>query len=120
MEEGLFPEGSQELEEDPGGDNSGEEYDTGYKRSMEWDQETGDFVRDSTGRIAEADGYNAFAIWCYKMVQTERGSHMAYISCAFYLEFTVNCAAFPYKFKTRNRFCAWVNHKCFCVCPLQH
>ena len=57
MEEGLFPEDSQELEEDPAGDSSGEEYDTGYKRSMEWDQETGDFVRDSTGRIAEADGY---------------------------------------------------------------
>ena len=79
MAGGLFPEDSLELEESSTGDSSGEEYDTGYKRSMEWDQETGDFVRDSTGRIAEADGYGAFAIWCYKMVQTERGSHMAYM-----------------------------------------
>ncbi len=79
MAGGLFPEDSLELEEGGTGDSSGEEYGTGYKRSMEWDPETGDFVRDSTGRIAEADGYGAFAIWCYKMVQTERDSHMAYM-----------------------------------------
>ncbi len=79
MDTGLFQEDSLELT-DSGVVDSGEYgYDTEYKRSMEWDPGTGDFVRDSAGRIAEADGYGAFAIWCYKTVQTERGSHMAYI-----------------------------------------
>ena len=76
MENGLLQEYGMEVPTEEDGE---EEYDTEYKRSMKWDQETGDFVRDSTGRIAEADGYEAFAVWCYKMVQTERDSHMAYM-----------------------------------------
>lgn len=76
MENGLIQEYGIE---DSGTGDGEEEYDTKYRRSLKWDAGTGDFVRDSTGRIAEADGYEAFAIWCYKMVQTERSSHMAYM-----------------------------------------
>ena len=57
MDTGLFQEDSLELT-DSGVVDSGEYgYDTEYKRSMEWNPGTGDFVRDSAGRIAEADGY---------------------------------------------------------------
>lgn len=72
----LFPE-EEEEEEIDGWDE--EEYDTEYKRSIKWDPELGDFVRDSSGRTQECDGYEAYAIWCYKMVQTVRDAHMAYI-----------------------------------------
>ena len=68
----------------PGDDNENdgedeEEFDTEYKRSMKWNPELGDFVRDNSNRVLECDGYEAYAIWCYKMVQTERNSHDAYI-----------------------------------------
>ncbi|MCI8962964.1 MAG: DUF2634 domain-containing protein [Eubacterium sp.] len=56
-----------------------EEYDVEYKRSIRWNPELGDFVRDSSNRLAESDGYEAYVIWCYKMLQTERDSHLAYI-----------------------------------------
>ena len=67
-----------ELEEEIDGEDE-EDYDTEYKRSMKWDPELGDFVRDASGRLQECDGYEAYAIWCYKMVQTVRDAHMAYI-----------------------------------------
>ncbi len=47
-------------------------YDTRYKRSAKWDAVSGDFVRDGANRIAECDGREAFAIWCFKTAQTER------------------------------------------------
>lgn len=57
-----------------------EEYDSEYKWSIKWNPRLGDFVRDSSNRLVECDGREAFMIWCYKAVQTERNSHMAYIS----------------------------------------
>lgn len=77
MDNELFLE--DDLEEDEAEESEEEEYDTEYKRSSKWDPELGDFVRDSSGRIAECDGHEAYAIWCYKMVQTCRDAHMAYI-----------------------------------------
>ncbi|MCM1233686.1 MAG: DUF2634 domain-containing protein [Ruminococcus flavefaciens] len=56
-----------------------DEFDTEYKRSIRWDPELGDFVRDSSHRLVECDGREAFMVWCLKMVQTERDRHMAYI-----------------------------------------
>lgn len=56
-----------------------EEYDVEYKRSIRWDPKLGDFVRDSSNRLVESDGYESYMIWCYKMLQTERSSHLAYI-----------------------------------------
>ena len=53
-------------------------YDTRYKRSAKWDAVSGDFVRDGANRIAECDGREAFAIWCFKTAQTERYRCAAY------------------------------------------
>lgn len=74
MSDELFPtfDVPEEEEDD-------EEYDAEYKRSIRWDPAIGDFVRDNSNRLVECDGYEAFVIWCYKTVQTERDCHMAYI-----------------------------------------
>lgn len=53
-------------------------YDTRYKRSVKWNSETGDFVRDGANRIAGSNGREAFAIWCFKIAQTERYRCLAY------------------------------------------
>lgn len=54
------------------------EYDMQYKRSVRWDPAAGDFVRDGANRMVECDGREAFAIWCFKMAQTERYRCLAY------------------------------------------
>lgn len=56
-----------------------EEYDADYKRSVRWDPQIGDFSRDRSNRMIPCDGQEAYMIWCYKMVQTERDSHLAYL-----------------------------------------
>lgn len=56
-----------------------EEYDTEYKASVKWDPELGDFVRDNSNRLVQCTGEEAYVIWCLKVVQTERDSHMAYV-----------------------------------------
>ena len=63
----------------PGADEEEEEYDTEYKRSIRWDAEIGDFARDNSNRLVECDGYEAYMTWCYKTIQTERDSCLAYI-----------------------------------------
>ena len=55
-----------------------EEYDTTYKRSLKWDPEIGDFVRNKSHQIVECSGEEAFAIWCFKTAMTERNSCVAY------------------------------------------
>lgn len=54
------------------------QYDREYRRSMKWDPEKGDFVRDGANRIAECDGMEAYVIWCFKVAQTERYRCLAY------------------------------------------
>ena len=39
-----------------------EEYDTEYTSSMKWDPAKGDFVRDSTNRVMECSGQEAFMV----------------------------------------------------------
>lgn len=56
------------------------EYDTEYKRSVRWNPAEGDFARDGANRMAECNGREAFAIWCYKTAQTERYCCLAYSS----------------------------------------
>lgn len=53
-------------------------YDTEYRRSVRWDPEAGDFARDGSYRMVECDGREAFAIWCFKIAQTERYRCFAY------------------------------------------
>ncbi|MGN0404466.1 MAG: DUF2634 domain-containing protein [Bariatricus sp.] len=59
-------------------DDEEEEYDTEYKRSMKWDPELGDFVRNSSHQVMECSGYESYAIWCFKIAMTERNACMAY------------------------------------------
>ena len=61
MSEPLFP-----VVEVPDFISENTEYDTQYKRSVRWDPEKGDFARDG------------FAIWCFKIAQTERYRCLAY------------------------------------------
>ncbi len=55
-----------------------EEYDTEFKPSIAWDVEKGDFVINTKYQVVKSDGYEAYKIWCMKMVQTERLSCLAY------------------------------------------
>ncbi len=72
-ERGLFPVFDlPEVEEDE------EEYDTEFKPSFAWDIEKGDFVTDAKHQAVKSDGYEAYKIWCFKAVQTERLSCLAY------------------------------------------
>lgn len=73
MSEPLFP-----VVEVPEFISESTEYDTRYKRSVQWDPVKGDFVRDGANRMVECDGREAFAIWCFKIAQTERYRCLAY------------------------------------------
>lgn len=73
MSEPLFP-----VVEVPEFISESTEYDTKYKRSVRWDPVKGDFVRDGANRMVECDGREAFAIWCFKIAQTERYRCLAY------------------------------------------
>lgn len=53
-------------------------YDTQYRGSVRWDPSKGDFVRDGANRLVECDGREAFAVWCFKIAQTERYRCLAY------------------------------------------
>ena len=53
-------------------------YDMEYRRSAKWDPVTNDFVRDGANRVVECDGKEAYAIWCFKIAQTERYRCLAY------------------------------------------
>lgn len=65
--------------EDAVGGQEGGGYDTEYKGSVKWDPQLGDFVRDNAGGMAACGGREAFMVWCYKMAQTERYAHKAYV-----------------------------------------
>ncbi len=54
------------------------EYDIQYRRTMKWDMEKGDFVRDGANRVQECSGQEGFATWCYKAAMTERYACLAY------------------------------------------
>lgn len=54
MSQPLFP-----VVEVPDFISEDSQYDTQYKRSMKWDPELGDFVRDGAHRIKECDGKEA-------------------------------------------------------------
>ncbi|MBQ6091364.1 MAG: DUF2634 domain-containing protein [Lachnospiraceae bacterium] len=73
MAESLFP-----VVEVPDFIDESTEYDTKYKRSVKWDPVKGDFVRDGANRVVECNGKEAYAIWCFKIAQTERYRCLAY------------------------------------------
>ena len=73
MADQIFP-----VFEVPDIDTGDDEYDVEYKRSVKWDPVIGDFARDNAGNMIQCEGREAFATWCFKMVQTERYDHNAY------------------------------------------
>lgn len=54
------------------------EYEERYRSSVDFDFETGDFVRDGANKMVPADGRKAFMQWCQKVVATEREAFLAY------------------------------------------
>ena len=54
------------------------EYDTQYKRTMKWNPEKGDFVRNAANQVVECTGEEGYMIWCMKVSMTERYSCLAY------------------------------------------
>ncbi len=73
MSEALFPVVSL-----PDFASRKQDYDRAYKRSVKWDREKGDFVRDGANRMVECDGREAFETGCYKASMTERYRCLAY------------------------------------------
>ena len=49
-----------------------------YRPSVFFDFTAGDFTRDGANRMVEADGREAFAQWCMKIIATERDACLAY------------------------------------------
>ena len=49
-----------------------------YRRSVYFDYETGDFLRDGSGNMVPADGREAYRQWCLKTVMTERFTCLSY------------------------------------------
>lgn len=72
-EKGLFPTFDvPEILEDS------QVYEEKYKRSVWWDFEKGDFVRDGANRILYCSGMEAYQAWCVKMAETERFACLSY------------------------------------------
>jgi len=69
----LFP-----VEESPEFVDDEDTYDTEFKRSVAWDYELGDFVRDGNNNMVEANGQEAYETWCVKQAFTERYNELAY------------------------------------------
>lgn len=76
MAEIIFPEIFSKIE-----DVTIEESDDsflGYKRSVHFDFETGDFVRDGTNKLISSSGTDAWIQWCIKCLSTPRYDCLAY------------------------------------------
>ena len=51
-----------------------------FPKSVLFDFDSGDFVRDGAGRLIESSGYDAWVQWCIKAIATQRYDCMAYSS----------------------------------------
>lgn len=49
-----------------------------YRPSVYFDFSTGDFRRDGSGNMVQADGREAFRQWCLKVAMTERFTCLSY------------------------------------------
>lgn len=50
----------------------------GHSRSIAWDIRTGDFRRDGANKVLYCTRQDTYIQWCYKTLQTERYSCLAY------------------------------------------
>lgn len=55
-----------------------QQYEKDYKKSILWNWETQDFVRDGANRLVYCDGLEAYKTWCFKIARTERFACLAY------------------------------------------
>ena len=86
MPDNLFPEGYEneeeyfEDEESEGTEeeNTEDEEDAGYKPSIFFDFDIGDFVVNNDGNLKEASGFEAWIQWCQKNLMTQRYAHEGY------------------------------------------
>ena len=89
MPDNLFPEGEDyedeyyDFDEDEGEDEETETEDdeeegAGYKSSIFFDFDSGDFVTTHDGKLKEASGYEAWRQWCIKTLMTQRYACEAY------------------------------------------
>lgn len=58
----------------------------GYKRSIKFDDDLGDFVRDGQHRLIAASGIEAWKQWCINCLSTERYS----LSASYSSDFAIN------------------------------
>lgn len=49
-----------------------------YKPSVYFDYDLGDFRRDGSGNMVQADGREAYRQWCMKVAMTERFTRLSY------------------------------------------
>lgn len=54
------------------------DYDRTYRKSVAWDIEKGDFIKDGRNKMILCDGLEAYQLWCFKVAQTERFHCLAY------------------------------------------
>lgn len=59
-------------------DDEEDDAEEGYKRSVFFDVEAGDFRMDGAGRMTEASGFEAYMQWCMKAASTQRYACLAY------------------------------------------
>ena len=59
-------------------DNLKQNTPVGYKRSLKFDYDTGDFVRDGQHRLISASGVEAFKQWCENCISTDRYAYSSY------------------------------------------
>ena len=74
----LFPEADYEFDSLVVDANEEQEERVGYKQSVYFDFEQGDFVRTGANRLVVSSGFDAWKQWCIKCLQTQRYAHLAY------------------------------------------
>lgn len=52
----------------------------GYRTGLDFDWNSGDFVRDGRNRLTEVAGVDSWQSWCMNCLQTQRYKHLAYSS----------------------------------------
>ena len=49
-----------------------------YNPAPLWDFEKGDFVTNGSNQTVYGSGYDAWGLWCVKIISTQRFAHLAY------------------------------------------
>ena len=66
-----------------------------FELSPLFDYEKGDFVRDGANRVVMVDGYDAYRAWAQKILKTQSGSCLSYMSTGIDVEGALNAPTRP-------------------------